>query len=194
MLNNELTDHIIKGCVALKRESQKLLYTSFYGYAMAICLRYASSEDDAMEMVNDGFLKLFKELPAFKPHYENHYVSLKGFIKQIMIFTAIDGYRKNVKHTGHKEIEDDLCELPFICTQSIDKMSYDELRMIVQRLSPAYRAVFNLFVIDGFTHEEISKQLNISVGTSKSNLAKARMNLQQMIKYTDREKYGRRVV
>lgn len=194
MLTNDELGHIIKGCIALKRESQKALYSSLYGYAMAIALRFASNEDEAMEIVNDGFLKLFKEISGFKPKYESHYNSLKGWLKQILIYTAIDSYRKNHKHSLHKAIEEAGGDLPYYHAPAVDKMSYEELRRLVQRLSPAYRAVFNLFVIDGYSHEETAKLLGISVGTSKSNLAKAKMALQEMLKQIDGEIYGRRAV
>lgn len=161
---------------------------------MAICLRYAAREEDAMEMVNDGFMKLYKGLTAFVPMYDNHYLSLKSWLKQIMIHTSIDHYRKNNKHGGHLEIGADFTAPSYIVGYSIDKLSYDEIRKVVQQLSPTYRTVFNLFVIDGFSHEEISKQLNISVGTSKSNLSKAKMNLQTMIQKLDKAIYERRAV
>lgn len=194
MLTNDELEHIVKGCIALKRESQKALYSSFYGYAMAVAMRFASNEDEAMEIVNDGFLKLFKEISGFTPKYENHYNSLKGWLKQILVYTAIDSYRKNHKHAFHKEIEEASSDLSNHHVPAVDKMSYDELRCLVQRLSPAYRAAFNLFVVDGFSHEEIARMLGISVGTSKSNLAKAKMALQQMLKQIDGEIYGRRAI
>lgn len=194
MLTNDEIDHIVRGCIALKRESQKALYSSLYGYAMAIALRFASTEDEAMEIVNDGFLKLFREISGFRPKYEDHYNSLKGWLKQILIYTAIDSYRKNHKHNLHKAIEEASGDLAYFHLTAVDKMSYDELRRLVQRLSPAYRTVFNLFVVDGFSHDEISKMLSISVGTSKSNLAKAKMALQEMLKQIDGEIYGRRAV
>lgn len=191
MVDNETLADIITGCKANQRDSQKTLYTTFYGYAMAICLRYAGCHDDAMEIVNDGFFKLFKEIHVFKPHYENHYLALKGWIKQLMIFAAIDHFRKNNKHR-HKELAENDESAIFMCTEG--KMTFDELRKIIQSLSPAYRTVFNLFVIDGFSHEEISRQLSISVGASKSNLHKAKTKLKEMLLHLDAEVYGRRII
>ena len=188
--NGELW-HIIQGCTALNRDSQKKLYNIFYGYAMSVSLRYAATHDDALEIVNDGFLKLFKEIRLFKPHYDNHYLALKGWVKQLMIFTAIDHYRKNAKHQHGAVTEDDAAHIYMYAS---DKMSFDEIRKMIQQLSPAYRTVFNLFVIDGFSHEEIARQLGISVGTSKSNLSKAKMRLQQMLLHLDPEVYGRRAI
>jgi len=145
-------------------------------------MRYTNSQDDAVEMVNDGFLKVFKELYNFKPVFENEEISLKGWMKRIMINTAIDYYRKYNKNqlqiAGH---EDAANNITYKGETAVDKLSYDEVLELVQQLSPAYRTVFNLYVIDGLSHDEIAGQLGISTGTSKSNLAKARMNLQKML-------------
>jgi RNA polymerase sigma-70 factor (ECF subfamily) len=175
-------EHIIHGCVTAKRESQKEFYHLFYGFAMAICLRYCTTNDEAMEVVNDSFLKIFKQLPLFKPAYSNYDASLKGWMKSIVINTSIDHFRKNNKHHFFTDIQDSHIEMPGMVESTIEKMSYKEIMQIVQQLSPVYKAVFNLFVIDGFTHEEIAAQLNITIGTSKSNLSKARVNIQKMLK------------
>ena len=135
-----------------------------------------------MEIVNDGFLKIFKEMHSFKPVFENEEISLKGWMKRIMINTAIDYYRKYNKHQflldGH---EDAAAYVPHRGETSLDKISHEEILKLIKKLSPGYRMVFNLYVIDGLSHDEIGKQLGISSGTSKSNLAKARMNLQKML-------------
>ena len=176
----ELTEHI-EGCVRNSRESQKIIYSSYYGYAMAICQRYAVHEEDAVEILNDGFLKVFKELHRYKPAYEDGVASFKGWIRKIMVYTAIDHFRKNKKHllNGYA----DPGELQFSVKQedALDKISYDEILKAVQQLSPAYRTVFNLFVLEGMHHDEIAKKLGIAEGTSKSNLAKARMHLQKKL-------------
>ena len=192
MLSNEELSHIIEGCIALRRESQKRLYMAFYGYAMAISLRYAAREEDAQEVVNDGFLKVFKSIASFQPAYVNHYLSLKGWVRQLMIFTAIDHFRRQAAQMPPEIYQ--LEDTPEPSTAAVDRLSYDELCKAIQQLSPAYRTVFNLFVVDGFSHEEISRQLNISVGASKSNLAKARQRLQQYLINQDTAVYGRRVV
>ncbi|MDE3235270.1 MAG: sigma-70 family RNA polymerase sigma factor [Bacteroidota bacterium] len=178
---------IIQGCIALERQSQKAFYARFYGFAAAICMRYANNEEDTIEMVNDGFLKIFKELHAFKPVFSNEEVSLKGWMKRIMVNTAIDHYRKYYKRQLLIDArEDKAISVAQHGESSIDKLSYEELLKVVQQLSPGYRAVFNLYVIDGLSHEEISAELGISVGTSKSNLAKARVNLQKMLQSMNR--------
>ena len=161
---------------------QEVLYKHFYGYAMGISLRYSINRDDAMEVVNDGFIKIFRTLPQFEPRHENFEASLMGWMKSIIINTAIDHFRKNKKSYLVGDIQEEHHEMTDAVATAIDRMSYKEIMELVQQLSPGYRTVFNLHVIDGFKHEEIAKQLNISVGTSKSNLAKARNNIQKMLK------------
>lgn len=183
---------IINGCVKAKRESQKELYKLYYGFAIGICMRYCHNQDDAIEIVNDGYLKIFKTINGFSPRHENVEASVMGWVKKIMIYTAIDHYRKNLKNNLIDEINDVHFGLLDFSETSIDMMSYKEIIELVQQLSPTYRTVFSLYVIDGYKHEEIAKQLNISVGTSKSNLAKARINIQKMLKTTNKNLYEQR--
>jgi len=186
--------HIIQGCVEANRDSQKLFYQRYYGYSMGICMRYCSTQDDAAEIVNDGFLKIFKALDNFNPQYADAEASLKGWMKRIMINTAIDHLRKNNQRFLVAEIFDNHFNISDETETSIDRMTYKEIYAIIQRLSPVYRMVFNLFVIDGFKHEEIAKQLKISVGASKSNLAKARMNIKKMLQETATNYYEQKIV
>ena len=177
---DELCAHI-RGCALNQRESQKKIYNSFYGYAMSICDRYANKDEDAIEIMNDGFLKVFKEVNHFKPAYADVASSFKGWLRQIMVYTAIDHFRKNRKHKDVTELDTAMLHLPFNNENIQDKMSYDEIIHFIQHLSPAYRTVLNLFIVEGYSHEDIAKQLDISVGTSKSNLSKARKQLQKIL-------------
>jgi RNA polymerase sigma-70 factor (ECF subfamily) len=176
----ELTYHV-GACALNKRESQKLIYNSFYGYAMAICDRYTSNQDDAVEILNDGFLKIFREIHHYKPAYSDVVSSFKGWLRKIMVYTAIDHFRKNQKHKVITELDNVVYQVPAVNVDAIDKISHEEIIRSVQELSPGYRTVFNLFVIDGLSHEEISMRLGISTGTSKSNLSKARRQLQKIL-------------
>lgn len=148
---------------------------------MAICDCYAANEEDAIEILNDGSLKIFKEIHRFKPAYSNEMNSFKGWLRKIMVCTAIDHFRKNVKHKVVGELN--VSSLNTYAEQEtpLEKISHDEIIRAIQDLSPAYRTVLNLFIIEGFSHEEIAEQLGIAVGTSKSNLAKARKQLQKKI-------------
>jgi RNA polymerase sigma factor (sigma-70 family) len=149
---------------------------------MKICYRYTNAMEECEEIVNEGFVKLFKNIHQFdETRQEDTLLSLKGWFKRILINTCIDHYRKtNSSVNGHVLTH----ESETIADQGetgIDMLSYKEIIESVRLLSPAYRAVFNLFVIEGLSHEEISQTLGISVGASKSNLSKARDNLRKLL-------------
>ncbi len=173
---------LIQGCQNGDRESQRLLYKHYYVYCMSICIRYAQSEEEAKEILNDGFMKVFSKIDQYDPAK-----TFKGWIRRIMINTAIDHFRSNKKHYYHEDIEEGYDEV--LDSNVVDNMSYEEILSLVQKLTPVYRAVFSLYVIDGFGHEDIAKKLGISVGTSKSNLSKARANLKKMLVKTHKEVY-----
>lgn len=141
---------------------------------MAICLRYCKDYDQAVEVVNDGFLKVFTKLEMY-----NTGKSFKGWLRRIMINSSIDHYRKEQKHQGMDDIESQNITSPM--PSAVENISYDEVIKQIQSLTPAYRAVFNLYAIDGYTHQEIGDMLGISTGTSKSNLSRARKQLQNAL-------------
>lgn len=175
---------LLAGCLRNQRRSQELLYRKFYGYAMSVCMRYTHSRDEALDVVNDGFLKVFTRLDQYDPTQP-----FKGWLRRIMINTALDLYRASVRHQ-----HEDLSEAYGASSDAADahsQMAHEELIDMIQQLSPAYRLVFNLYVIDGYSHEEIANRLMISVGSSKSNLARARENLRAMIQKKNNDEYAR---
>ena len=174
---------LLAGCQRQERVAQRRLYGQFHGFAMSVCLRYTHNRDQALEAANDGFVKVFRDLHRFDSsrHPADVPGSFRGWFKRIMIHTAIDHYRANERHQHHQELDDLTLNQADGGATPLDSLSYDELLTLVQRLPPAYRAVFNLAVIDGFGHEEIAAQLRISVGASKSNLFKARAHLRKML-------------
>ncbi|GAB3034953.1 RNA polymerase sigma factor [Spirosoma pulveris] len=177
---------LLAGCLRNQRKSQELLYKQFYGYAMSVCLRYAPTREGALEVLNDGFLKVFTRLDQYDSTQP-----FKGWLRRILINAAIDHYRQEVRHHNHEAVEQ---VEQTVATESADafgQLAHEELMGLVQRLSPAYRLVFNLYVMDGFTHEEIAGQLGISVGASKSNLARARENLRTLVKRLNNDEYVR---
>lgn len=181
MLNNEELIVCIKGCKQNNRESQKKMYASFYGFAMSVCYKYTNNKEDAVENVNDGFLKIFKYIYNYEASYTDLASSFTGWLKKIMIHTAIDRYRRDKILLPVNEVGEDSMEISDNGEDAIEKLSHDEIMKAVQNLSPGYRIVFNLYVIDGMTHKEIGEYLNITEGTSKSNLSKARKILQKDI-------------
>lgn len=168
-------DPILKGCLKNDRKSQKMLYRHFFGYAMSICIRYTRNENEALEVLNDAFMKVFINLKNF-----DRSRSFKSWFRRILINASIDHLKKEMKHRHLERIAE--YELTNQEPAGDHQIQHDELISLVQRLTPAYRSVFNLYVMDGYNHQEIAEMLGISEGTSKSNLAKARMNLREMLK------------
>ena len=171
----------IEGCVLNDRLSQKRIYTSFYNYAMSICSIYISNYEDSVEILNDGFLKIFKEIYRYQPAYADHVLSFKGWLRKIMLYTSIDHFRKSQKHRFIKELDSEVIQFSAADEDALDRISHNEIVKSIQKLTPGYRIIFNLFIIENFSHEEISKRLGISIGTSKSNLARGRKQLQKIL-------------
>ena len=166
---------ILDGCLKGDQQSQKKLYQHFYGYALSICLRYTANKTEAIEVLNEGYLKVFTKLKLYDRN-----ISLKGWIRRIMINSAIDFYRQHQRHISTSKHLENVQEVSAQET-TISKLTYDEIIAEIQKLTPAYRTIFYLYVVDGFTHEEIAEKLDISVGTSKSNLSRARAILQKRL-------------
>ena len=173
---------LIKGCSQNNRISQRDLYQWLHGYAIKISYRYIQQQEEAEELVSEAFVKLFKNIAQFDSNRQNDQEALlKAWFKRILVNTCIDHLRKTqlkmVSYDVTQETE------PMIEKQEtgLDKIAYQEIILAIRRLSPVYRTVFNLFVIEGFSHEEIAETLKISIGASKSNLSKARNNLRKII-------------
>lgn len=169
---------LVEACRRQDRKAQEFLYKKFYGKMMGLCLRYARDRDEAAEILNRGFFKVFKSIEQ----YDSAKGKLEAWIYRIVMYSAIDHYRTRIKPERKSTIED-LTESDsrYQSESAIDRLSAEEILKLVQKLSPAYRTVFSLYVLEGFNHREIGEKLGISEGTSKSNLAKARRNLQAMI-------------
>jgi len=165
---------IIEGCMTGKREHQEMFYKYFSPKMFGICLRYANDYHAAEDILQEGFIKVFKNLGKFRGEG-----SFEGWVKRIFINTAIEYYRKAVNHKGHSEL--DKVTFKQIGEVAIENLAAKDLLNMIQKLSPGYQTVFNMYVIDGFSHKEIAGKLGISEGTSKSQLARARAILQKMI-------------
>lgn len=168
---------IINGCCKRQRESQKKLYELYYAYGMSITLRYSDSRNQAAEILNDAFIKVFDNIKS----YDNNR-PFKPWLRRIIINTAINHYHKHKKENENKFSQFEIHENNLGRKETItSSISYQDIIKMVQRLTPAYRTVFNLHVIEGFTHSEIADLLGIAEGTSKSNLAKAKKNLRVIL-------------
>jgi RNA polymerase sigma-70 factor (ECF subfamily) len=177
-MGEEELHQLIGGCIRKERGSQKMLYKAFYGFSMGICLRYANNRDEAAEVMNQGFFKVFTRIETYDTSRP-----FKAWLGRIMMNVSIDYYRANLKMAYAEDL--DKAENMSNDELPDQKLNYEDLLAMVQKLPNAYRTVFNLYAIDGYTHEEIGELLHISSGTSKSNLHKARQKLKQMILESD---------
>jgi RNA polymerase sigma factor (sigma-70 family) len=183
---------LIEGCRKQDGLSQKILYERFFGYLLKIAFRYVYDYDTAIDITNDGFVKIFRNMYKFR-HEEGdfHEGLLMAWMKRIIINTAIDELRKNNKTPEYGAIPEYVWEIPDNSQRADQLLLYKELIVSIKNLPPVYRAVFNMYIIDGCTHEEIAKKLGISVGTSKSNLSRARSIMQRVVKENEKEKAAR---
>jgi RNA polymerase sigma factor (sigma-70 family) len=173
MTESELTQ-LIEGCRKGERSSQHKVYTHFYSYVLSVCARYAATQEEAKEVLNDSFYKIFTKLDYYNSGY-----AFKGWLHRIVVNTAIDRYRSRQKQPLLEELSQ--AQSVEIETEVVEMLTREEIFKMVQFLSPSYRTVFNLFVVEGYSHPEIAELLGISEGASKSNLAKARMKLKLML-------------
>ncbi len=167
-------EQILTGCCKQDRSSQHALYRMYYAYGMSVCIRYADSEQEAVSILNEGFLKVFQNIKKFDRN-----LPFKPWFRTILVNTAINHIKKYRKFKMEVNMEE-ARQIPDR-EDILSRISYRELMAIVQSLSHAYRTVFNMYVIDGFKHEEIAQHLGITVSTSKSNLTRARARLQEMV-------------
>lgn len=167
-------EKILADCLAGKSEAFEKIYTHFSGRMYGICLRYSNCAEDAQDILQEGWIKVFQKLKQF-----NNIGSFEGWIRKIMVNTALEKYRSSSKIVLVRE--DALIFEESENEDVIANISADDLLNLVQELTPQYRLVFNLYAIEGYTHKEISTMLEITEGTSKSNLSRARQFLQKKV-------------
>ncbi len=181
MENKDNIKEIIEGCLQNKRRSQEQLFKLYYGKMLPVCMRYIADRDTAQEVLQEGFIKVFDKLGAF-----DHKGSFEGWIRRIIANCAIDTIRKSKRDPYLTDNDNDFKLGSSDPLVEMEEMEFTDLKAemameAIQKLSPAYRTVFNLYVLEDYSHKEISELLGISEGTSKSNLAKAKMNLQRLL-------------
>ena len=168
--------NIIKGCLAGNRRDQELLYRRHAAKLYAVCLQYSGNDDVARDILQEGFIKIFENLV----HYKNE-GSFEGWMRRIVVNTALEKYRS--KHNLYRVDDIDLIPETDSAPETEDYAGLEavDLLDIIRELPPKYRMIFNLFAIEGYSHKEISQMVNISEGTSKSNLSRARIILQKKV-------------
>jgi RNA polymerase sigma-70 factor (ECF subfamily) len=175
-------EELIAGCLRKDRRSQQRMYERFYGRMLAICMRYTKNEDQAQDLVQEGFIKVFDNLHKYK-----HDGSFEGWVRRIFVNNAIDSFRRKKKDhiLPDNELQlinlaDDTDEHAFM-DEPLPEIRPEDVLAAMQQLTPAYQMVFNLYVMEKMTHQDIADKLGINVGTSKSNLSKARVNMKKIL-------------
>jgi RNA polymerase sigma-70 factor (ECF subfamily) len=170
-------EQLIAACEKNNNLHQELLYKHFYNYALTICRLYTYNDHDAVSIMNDSFLKVFE---ALKKKKYNQNIPFKNWLRKIITNTAIDAIRKNLKHTRHVEINEEIINIGEN-SNIIETLSYHDILNFLDQLSPQHRAVFNLHEIQGYKHEEIAERLKIAISTSRVFLTRAKRELRTLI-------------
>ncbi len=175
-MNIEL--ELITACINRERRAEYELYKTTYSYLMGICFRYTNSREEADQMLNLGFLKILKNLDKYKPE-----IPFKVWIRRIMINIIIDEFRKEKRHKENVEYVEEYYDNSNYAEQNnaLAKMNVEQIHELITKLPPMSQKVFNLYIIDGFSHKEIADMLNMSEGTSKWHLNFSRSKLKEML-------------
>lgn len=171
---------VIRGCRKGKRQAQEMLYRHYYSFGMSVCLRYAYSRDDALEILNDSFMKVFQHMGIF-----DETRPFKSWFRRILVNTALDHYRSSRRFQLHTSLEDlgpdamEVYEAASVRDTDL-KMNTDEILGLFSSLPEVYRITFNLYEVEGYSHDEIAGLMDISPGTSRSNLSRAKKLLRML--------------
>ena len=166
---------LIKGCIGGDRRLQQELYERFASKMYAVCLRYANNSNDAQDLLQEGFIKVYKNLHRFRAEG-----SFEGWIRRVFVNTSIEHFRRKAAQlaTVSEKEENTIVDVD---VTALDNLAEKDIINLIQELSPGYRTVFNLYVVEGYSHREIGDLLGISEGTSKSQLARAKAILQKKV-------------
>ena len=173
-------ERIVRGCIQKDSKCQEELFRMLYGKMMSVCMRYSKDEDTAQEILQVSFIKVFDKLDKY-----DFNGSFEGWVRRIVVNTAIDNIRKSNRDPfssseDYLYVDEDEIEVDDASEQDVEVKAAEAMKAL-QQLSPAYQAVFNLYVIENYSHKEVAEILGISEGTSKSNLAKAKKRLQEIL-------------
>jgi RNA polymerase sigma factor (sigma-70 family) len=168
-------EQLVSGCVKNDRKCQELMYRKYFATMLRTCMRYTSDKELALQLVNDGFLRVFQKIEMY-----HHTGSLEGWIRRIVFHAVADHFRSKKEKVHFIELEDYIH--PAVEQQQHDHLLLDELMLLVQKLPDASRHVFVKFAMEGLSHQEIADELTISVGTSKWHVSHARQVLQDALR------------
>jgi RNA polymerase sigma factor (sigma-70 family) len=171
--SSDIEQYIIQGCKKKQLRYQEMLYKEFYSYGMSISLRYTYSKEEASEVLNDSFIKAFDKIKQY-----NTGQSFKGWLRRIIVNTAIDYYRKNKKY--HNTLSIDRAEEPEYDQRALEQLQVEDILKLLNGLPELHRLTFNLYEIEGYKHDEIAAMLKISESTSRANLTRAKQRLREL--------------
>ncbi|MFM1999890.1 MAG: hypothetical protein RL204_1837 [Bacteroidota bacterium] len=182
MVEDKQLQQLIKGCLEGDRKAQQAVYKLLYGKMKVVCMRYTRDTDQALDVLQEGFIKVFQNMERYSGAG-----SFEGWVRRIMVNLSIDRFRKQKNDllllNGSMSIEDYEDEVED--EADVESVDYDftpeQILEAMQQLSPAYKTVFNLYVFENYTHQDIAEALSISIGTSKSNFAKAKRNMKKIL-------------
>jgi len=164
---------LVEGCQKGEPRYQKALYERYFRLMFGVCLRYTDNRDDAQDILQEGFIRVFKHIHSFRGEG-----SFEGWVRRIMVHTSIEHYRRHsryfmvdVKEAGEVKLD----------SEAMSDLGRDEILGLIQELPPGYRTVFNLYAVEGYSHQEVADMLGISAGTSKSQLSRAKRLLQEKL-------------
>lgn len=166
---------LISGCIDGNRRLQEELYNRFSPRMYGVCLRYAGNAEEAEDILQEGFIKVYKKLGSFRSEG-----SFEGWIRRIFVNTAIEHFRRKKYLLPVTEKEESTMEGNYLSV--LDDLAERDILELVRQLSPGYRTVFNMYVVEGYTHKEIGEIMGISEGTSKSQLSRAKVILQELVR------------
>lgn len=169
-------EQLVECCLKKDALAQKQLFDYYAKRMMGVCLRYANSTDEAQDVLQLGFIKIFEKLETFSGGG-----SLEGWIRKIIVNTALDNIRKNKKISETIGLEKIDFQLENYEENGFDKLNAQDLLTIIQKMPTGFRTVFNMYAIEGYSHKEIAEALNISINTSKSQYSRARQQLQELL-------------
>jgi RNA polymerase sigma-70 factor (ECF subfamily) len=172
-------EEMLEGCKANKEHAQKYLFKRYSRIMTGVCMRYADRYEEAQDIVQDGFIKVFKKIGTFSGKG-----SLEGWIRRIMVNTALDHLRRTKNQRFNVDIDDVDYKLKDN-QEIVASMQADDLLKVIQTLPTGYRTVFNMYAIEGYSHKEIAKELDVSENTSKSQYSRARSLLQKKLEKLD---------
>jgi RNA polymerase sigma-70 factor (ECF subfamily) len=177
--NLDNLEQLIGDCMSGRRAAQNRIYEIFAPRMLPVCLRYANDKEEAEEILQEGFIKVFTHILQFRREG-----SFEGWIRRIVVNAALQRYREKARMYPVVSLQEEIA-VTTTSNETYAKIGYKDLLALVQKLPPAYRLVFNLYVFEGMKHKEIAEALKISEGTSKSNLYDARLILQREIMKLD---------